>query len=226
MDFTKSTVEWVRRALTANRLRMPSEIDTARLHRPPEYTPDFVQLVRRLLDQSQDARYLPLAVERMQFGSESDDVLLRYKAAANSAEGLAALVRAFIARTFKVASKLAAPVRGDLVAAYRTPSNAVTPAASASHASKTSPSGLQKQASSRRSSGDSAGSGTGGLKEGSGAARPTSIDDLADHQANAEQQPMLPGTTPERPPAPKEPEGKAGSRPADASTESGPKPKE
>jgi len=106
MDFTKATVEWLRRALTANRLKMPSEIDTARLHRPPEYTPDFVQLVRRLLDQTQDARTLPLAVERMQFGSESDDVLLRYKAAANSAEGLAALARAFIARTFKVASKL------------------------------------------------------------------------------------------------------------------------
>jgi hypothetical protein len=228
MDFTKATVEWVGRALTANRMKMPSEIDTARLHRPPEYTPDFVHLIRRLLDQSQDARYLPLAVERMQFGTESDDALLRYKAAANSAEGLAALVRAFIARTFKVASKLAAPVRGDLIAAYRTPSNAATPAAStrANHANKASSSGQQKQASSRHPPSDSAGSRTGGRKEGSGGVGPTNVNDLADRQANAEQQPMLPGAAPEPPLAPKEPDGEAGSRQADTLAESGAKPKE
>lgn len=122
-DLTRATVEWVRRALTANGQKMPSQIDTTRLHTPPTYTAEFVQLVRRLMDQSQEARYLPLAVERMQFGLSTDDVLVRYKAAANSAEGLAVLIRAFIARTFKVPSKLTGPVRADLIAAYRTRSS-------------------------------------------------------------------------------------------------------
>lgn len=223
IHFTKATVEWVRRALTANRLKMPTEIDTARLHTPPEFTSELVQLVRRLLDQSQEARYLPLAIERMQFGSPSDDVLLRYKAAANSAEGLAALVRAFIARTFKVSSKLAAPVRGDLIAAYRTPSHAAMPAASLNKAYKASPTGGQGQASSRHSLVAGAGSRTGGLKEVAGTVGPTNVGDLANDKANTEQPAMSPGTRPESHPAPEEPDRKAGSIEGDTSAESGAK---
>jgi len=226
MDFTKATVEWVRRALTANGMKMPTEIDTARLHAPPEYTPEFVQLVRRLVDQSQDARYLPLAVERMQFGSQSDDVLVRYKAAANSAESLAALVRAFISRTFKVSSNLAAPVRGDLIAAYHISSNSVTPAASTNIANKVPPTGWQKQASSHHSPGPRAASRTGASRVVDGTVGPARKDDLADNQAAAEQQRMFPGTTPEPAPAPKEPAGKAGSTQGNASAESGAKLKE
>jgi hypothetical protein len=223
IDLTKATVEWVRRALTANRLKMPTEIDTTRLHTPPEFTSELVQLVRRLLDQSQEARYLPLAIERMQFGSPSDDVLLRYKAAANSADGLAALVRAFIARTFKVSPKLAAPVRGDLFAAYHTPPHLATPSASLNNAHKASPPGGQRQAGNSHPSGASAGSRTGGLKEVTGTAGPTNVSDLANNKANTEQVPTLSGTTPESHPATKEPDSKAGGIEGDTSAESGAK---
>jgi hypothetical protein len=222
MDFTKATVEWVRRALTANRLKMPNEIDTARLHTPPEYTPEFAQLVRRLLDQSQDARYLTLAVERMQFGSPNDDALVRFKAAANSAEGLAALVRAFIARTFKVATKLAAPVRGDLIAAYRISSNTARFAAQTNNVNP-SPVVRQKRGSSRHSVGSSGPSRTGVLKEDAGTFGPGKADQLSDDAAKTEQ-PMLPGTTPEPAPALKEPED--GTTHADPLVESGAKPTE
>ena len=189
MDFTKATVEWVRRALTANRLKMPSEIDTARLHTPPGYTPEFVQLVKRLLEQSQEAPYLPLSVERMQFGLDADDALARYKAAAHSAEGLAALVRAFVARTFKVAPKLAAPVRADLVAAYRTSAKGdtrtATPTPRTKHANGA-------QDTSPRTPSEN-------LKRFAEAVGAPNVAALGDKQAKAERQPKLPGTTPDSP---------------------------
>ncbi len=125
-ELTKATVAWVREGRHVRGIHMPPEIDPVRLYSAPPYTAEMVSLVRRLLDQSHEARYLPLAVERMQFGLESDDKLPRFRAAAISADTLAALLKAFVARTFKMSNALAAPVRLDLMTAYKT-SNAVGP---------------------------------------------------------------------------------------------------
>lgn len=117
-DLTKATVAWVRELLHVKGITMPPEIDPVRLHSPPLYTSEVVSLVRRLLDQSHEARYLPLAVERMQFGLEADDKLQRFRAAASAADTLAALLKAFTARTFKMQATLVAPVHSSLINAY------------------------------------------------------------------------------------------------------------
>jgi hypothetical protein len=120
ISLTQGTVTWMRELLRAKGIVVPNDIDPARLHTPPTYAPELVILVRRLLDQSQEARYLPLAVERMQFGLEVDDRLARLRAAAGSADSLAALLKAFVARTFKVPNALGANVHADLAVAYKT----------------------------------------------------------------------------------------------------------
>ena len=67
----------------------------------------------------------------MQFGLEADDKLPRFRAAAASADTLAVLLKAFVARTFRVPSALVAPVRADLIDAYMT-SRATGPAPTSS----------------------------------------------------------------------------------------------
>jgi len=118
-DLTTATVTWVRQALNVKGMTMPADIDPARLHVPPTYTSEVVSLIRRLLEQSHEARYLPLAAERMQFGMEADDKLTRFRAAAGFGDSLAALLKAFVARTFKVSNALAANPHADLAAAYK-----------------------------------------------------------------------------------------------------------
>ena len=127
VDLTRATVAWVSEGLRIKGIAMPLEIDPARLQSAPPYTAEMVSLVRRFLDQSHEARYLPLAVERMQFGLETDDKLPRFRAVAASADTLAALLKAFVARTFKVSSTLAKPVHPDLMTAYM-PSTTAGPA--------------------------------------------------------------------------------------------------
>ena len=117
-ELTTATVAWVREGLLAKGIAMPVEIDPARLQSIPPYAPEVVSLVRRLLAQSLEARYLPLAVERMQFGIEGDNRLRKFRAAAASGEALAALLKAFVARAFKVPTALATPVHADLMGAY------------------------------------------------------------------------------------------------------------
>jgi hypothetical protein len=117
-DLTEATVRWVRELLQVKGITMPPEVDPARLHSPPSYTSEVVTLVRRLLDQSHEARYLPLAVERLQFGLEADDRLPRFRAAASAADSLAALLKAFTARTFKLPAPLVAPVHSILITTY------------------------------------------------------------------------------------------------------------
>ena len=119
-DLTTATVAWVSQGLHAKGITMPSEIDPARLRVAPPYTAEMVSLIHRVLAQSHEARYLPLAVERMQFGLEADDKLPRFRAAAASADTLAVLLKAFVARTFRVPNALATPVHADLMGAYVT----------------------------------------------------------------------------------------------------------
>ena len=120
-ELTTATVTWVREALRARGVTMPSEVQPARLHAVPFYTKELVGLVQRLSAQPHEARYLPLAIERMQFGLKTDDKLKKFRAAAVSAETLAALLKAFVARTFKVSGTLAAPLHSDLIAGYGPP---------------------------------------------------------------------------------------------------------
>ena len=82
-DLTRATVAWVSEGLRTKGIAMPLEIDPARLQSAPPYTAEMVSLVRRFLDQSHEARYLPLAVERMQFGLETDDKLGVYRSFCN-----------------------------------------------------------------------------------------------------------------------------------------------
>lgn len=120
MNLTQATVSWMRELMRARDIVMPNGIDANRLHTPPPYAQEVVTLVRRLQEQSQEARYLPLAVERMQFGLEADDKLVRMRAAAASADSLAALLKAFAARSFKLPNTLTAPMRTDLGSRYKT----------------------------------------------------------------------------------------------------------
>ena len=98
---------------------MPSGIDPDRLQSTPKYTAELVSLVRRLSEESHEARYLPLAVERMQFGGPRDDELKRFRAAASAGERLAATLKAFVGRAFDVRARLAAPVHDDLTKRMR-----------------------------------------------------------------------------------------------------------
>jgi hypothetical protein len=72
-----------------------------------------------VLDHSYEARYLPLALERLQFGIEADDKPPRSRAAAQFADSLGTHVRAFVVRAFSVPKELSAPVRRDLIEMYR-----------------------------------------------------------------------------------------------------------
>ena len=151
-DLTKATVAWVRESLHAKGITMPPEIDSARLHSaPPRYTAEVVSLVRRLSVQSHEARYLPLAVERMQFGLEADDKLPRFRAAAASADTLSKLLKAFVARTFRAPSALATPVHVDLMGAYM-PADAAGLAPASTSVTQAVPQRSKWKRSSKRSS--------------------------------------------------------------------------
>jgi len=69
-----------------------------------------------------------VAEVRMQFGLDADDKLPRLRAAAGSADSLAALLKAFVARTFKLPTALTAPVHTDLAAKYQATAAATLPA--------------------------------------------------------------------------------------------------
>lgn len=115
----RQTISWVGQALTAKGGRLPAEIDPSRLSAPPGYSTEFVELVRKVTEHSHEARYLPLATERLQFGADADDKLPRFRAAAQFADTLAAYVRAFTVRAFALPEELCKPVHADLTVAYR-----------------------------------------------------------------------------------------------------------
>lgn len=110
------TVDWIDRALRDKGAELPPSVDVSRLAAPPSYGEEFVQLIHRLIVQSNDARYLPVAMEVSEFGhDEIEQKLPRLRAAAAAADGLAALVRGFVIRAFSIPSKLAEPIGRSLV---------------------------------------------------------------------------------------------------------------
>ena len=115
------TVNWIKQGLDKKGIPMPPEIDVGRLYEPPPYAADLLQLIDRLLQQSHEARYLPVAMEAMQFGNpELVGRFPRLKAAAAAGDNLAAIVKGFVIRASAVPKGLAEPMIDDLRAAYRT----------------------------------------------------------------------------------------------------------
>lgn len=115
----KSIVSWVKRGLDKKGIPLPTEIDTTRLFEAPAYTPDLLELVDRLLQQSDEARYLTIAVEATQFSNPT--VVTKFpklKAAANAGGDLATLIKGFVIRAFSIPTDLAEPVDERLRAAY------------------------------------------------------------------------------------------------------------
>jgi len=114
-----STVLWIKRGLEEKGIAVPPEIDVGRLYQPPQYAADLLELVNRFLEQSNEARYLPIAMETMQFGiPEVVGKFPRLKAAASAGDSLAALLRGFVIRAFSIPKGLAEPVSSELRLAY------------------------------------------------------------------------------------------------------------
>jgi len=115
----EGTVDWVKKALGKKGIPLPPEIDIGRLYKAPPYTKEFLALINRLLQQSNEARYLTIAMETSQFDtSVITDKFPRLKAATNAGDSLASLVRAFVVRVFSVPKEFTDPLINDLKVKY------------------------------------------------------------------------------------------------------------
>ena len=113
------TVDWVKRALQKKGIALPEEVDIKRLYEPPQYAAEFLELVNRLLERSNESRYLPIAMETSQFGvSGMVSKLPRLKAASTAGDALAALAKGFAIRAFSIPKGLSEPVYNDLRSTY------------------------------------------------------------------------------------------------------------
>lgn len=115
----EGAVDWVKKGLEKKGIALPPEIDIGRLYEAPPYTKEFIELIDRLLQQNNESRYLTIAMEASQFGTEeSIKKLPRLKAAANADDSLAALVKGYIIRVFSVPKELTDPIAKDLKGKY------------------------------------------------------------------------------------------------------------
>lgn len=115
------TVKWVKQALEKEGKALPPEIDIGRLYEAPPYAAEFFELTNRLLQESNDARYLAIAMETSQFGTpDVTSKFPRLQTAAMAGDSLAAVVKGFVLRAFSVPGSLAMPVSNDLRATYHT----------------------------------------------------------------------------------------------------------
>jgi len=113
------TVDLVKRALQKGGVALPQEVDIKRLYEPPRYAAELLELVNRLLERSNESRYLPIAMETLQFGLPGVvGKVPRLKAASTAGEALAALVRGFAVRAFSIPKGLSDPVHNDLKSTY------------------------------------------------------------------------------------------------------------
>ena len=120
-DLIDSIVVWIKQRLEKKGITMPPEIDVGRLFEPPQYATDLLELINRLLQQSHEARYLPISMEAMQFSTpELVSRFPRLKDAAIAGDSLAAIVKGFVIRAFSIPKDLTKPMNDDLRAAYCT----------------------------------------------------------------------------------------------------------
>ena len=119
----EATVDWIRQSLKKHGIALPPEVDVGRLYESPSYAGEFVELTNRLIRKSNEARYLPIAMEVSQFGSS--EVLAKFprlRAAASAGETLAAMVKGFVNRTFSIPKELTKPIADQLKATYHSTS--------------------------------------------------------------------------------------------------------
>jgi hypothetical protein len=114
------SIEWVKRSLAARGMTLPEEIDLSRVQAPPAYAREFAALIEEILAHSTEARHLVLATEREQFGTQLDEKLTRFRAAANSGSRIAAYLKGFVLRAFSIPNGLADPVHDDMTKTYGT----------------------------------------------------------------------------------------------------------
>jgi hypothetical protein len=111
----KNTIAWVEQGLRPTGASLPSTINIERLSAPPSYAGEFVSLIQRLIKHSNEARYLPIAVETTQFADiETLRAFPRLKAAAAAGDNLAALTKGFVIAALSVEKPLVDAVHEDL----------------------------------------------------------------------------------------------------------------
>ena len=108
----QGTVDWISLALRDRGMAIPPEVDSDRLFQPPTYSEALVSLTQKLLGAPNEARYVPVAMETLQFGEQGETALfLRLNSAWLSGRDLAALVKGFAIASVGVDSALLAPLR-------------------------------------------------------------------------------------------------------------------
>ena len=107
----QSTVSWMGQALKQRGMTIPPEVDTSRLFQPPTYSDGLVSLVEKLLGAPNEARYLPIAMDTHQFGTDQDtEKLPRLRSASNAGSDLVALVKAFAIASVGLDSAVLTPL--------------------------------------------------------------------------------------------------------------------
>ncbi len=107
----RSTLQWVQRGLVQADAKLPSSVNEERLFAHPQYAANFVELVKRLLRDNNDARYLPLAMDTIQFGNNAQlSSLPRLRGAAGAGDALAALVKGFVISALSIEKTMLDPV--------------------------------------------------------------------------------------------------------------------
>ena len=108
----QSTVGWMSQALIERGIAVPREVDPSRLFQPPRFSEGLISLVQKLLVAPNEARYLPIALETDQYGSEQSTVdFRRLRSAWQTGRDLAALVKGFAVASLGVDSSLFTPLR-------------------------------------------------------------------------------------------------------------------
>lgn len=110
-----NTARWISHALKDRNIAMPIEVDLDRLFQPPKYADSLTSLIQMLLMSPIEARYLPLAIDTMQFGSEGEtEQLIRLRAAYRAALDIALRVKGFAIASLGIEPSLLTPVRKEL----------------------------------------------------------------------------------------------------------------
>lgn len=118
LDLIDGTLSWVKRRMEGKDVKFAEELDARRFATPPPYATEFVHLVERVGQQSDQARFLPIAMEVGQFGREVDlKAFPRLASATTSGERLAGLVRGFWIRALSMPKTIIDPV-GDQVSLF------------------------------------------------------------------------------------------------------------
>ena len=111
----QTSIDWMSQALKDRNMSVPPEVNAHRLFQPPPYSDGLVALIQKLLAAPNEARYLPVAMDTIQFGMEKDITAFpRLQNAMRFAKDLVALVRGFTIASLGVESSLLIPIRKEL----------------------------------------------------------------------------------------------------------------